>query len=410
MCERNVDMDDVLFCMVGRDETAPKRISSLVATNYGASVQLHAKLRPIEHIGNQKFQLRYGGDRGQNAMHTFHIPKISSIDMWRLKLRAHHSTSESPTTRIFVFPESSPCISTFASDGGCIDSVLLWNCLKSVHVSFRRPDPLENVKVSLHLSFKTQATLTLSRGSIPALQEGTWVIFVTCGLVKCPATTLEVEMFQESDARLKLAYGGCIVFLGTLSALLLVNAIYAVAYACLYRCTPEDESRPSHEKGLWPVIVGRCTAEHWEMLCIKLEGVRQPLPFFPTLLTLMLGVFMATTAQFVITHYGLMIRTGNRDICFFNERCYYPGKFLDLPWNNIISNFAYVVAGFNIALQAFFAETRCHFFSRQSIRALFKDMDLKGKGRLNVADWRELFQKADLNGNETVSRTEWIDS
>ncbi|CAK8991154.1 SID1 transmembrane family member 1 [Durusdinium trenchii] len=398
---------------MGAEANPNVRIASLVATNYAATVHMNAKVRPMPKQHKYRFHLRYGGGRGREAVHTFQIPDISSIDLWRLKMTAQHSSSnpkDFPTSRVFIFPESSPCIASIINDGGCVDAVLLHTCLKSVHVSFRSPDPEENVKVALHLTFQTHAQLTLSRGSIPAIQAGNWVLFATCmNFDNCPATTLQVEAVRESNLWWKLAAGAGIVILGTLIALLSVNAIYVFAYSLLNWCH-EHHDRPSHEKNLWPVVIGMCGSEHWQMLLWKLQGVRQPLPFFPTLLTLMLGVFLATTAQFVMTHYGLMTRTGNRDICFYNEMCYYPGKYLDLPWNHIFSNFAYVVAAFNIVLQAFFAETRCYFFSRRSIQALFNDMDLKRKGFLTRDDWRELFLKADLRENNNISRQEWVDT
>ena len=76
--------------------------------------------------------------------------------------RHQNLTSEPPTSRIFIFPESSPCISAIAEEGGCVDPVLTETCLKSVPVSFRQPDPAENLKVAMHMSFKTKVTISLS--------------------------------------------------------------------------------------------------------------------------------------------------------------------------------------------------------------------------------------------------------
>lgn len=324
--------------------------------------------------------------------------------------RHQNLTSEPPTSRIFIFPESSPCISQIAEDGGCVDPVLTETCLKSVPVSFRQPDPTENLKVAMHMSFKTKMTISLSRGSIPYLRPGNWMVFVTCGDLnsRCPATELSVESYPEFNLRWKLLSGVAIVILGTMMVLFSVNAIYAMAYTILYRCSPEGtQQKGSHERSLWPVLIGLCSKDHALMLRMKAKKISRPVPFFPALLSLMLGVFLATTAQFVITHYGLMIRTGNRDICFYNESCYYPGKVWDLPWNHIASNLAYFVAALHIIFQAFFAETRCYFFSRKCIVALYKTMDFQQKGYLDRSDWRRLFRKADRNRSGKVSRSEW---
>ena len=216
---------------------------------------------------------------------------------------------------------------------------------------------------------------------------------------------LKVQSYPEMNLRWKLASGVAIIVLGTTLFLFSVNALYAMAYTILYRCS--KESTGAHERNLWPVLIGACSKDHWQMMRMKAKQIAKPVPFFPALLSLMLGVFLATTAQFVITHYGLMIRTGNRDICFYNESCYYPGRIWDLPWNHIISNFAYFVAAVHIMLQAFFAETRCYFFSRRCIVALFKAMDARQQGHLDREAWRKLFQKADRNHSGRISRNEW---
>ena len=106
--------------------------------------------------------INLGGQWGRTAFHIFTIPDNNAYDLWRLEMVAHHQTlEEPPTSRIFIFPESSPCIAEIVEAGGCVDPVLTETCLKSVPVSFRRPDPAENLKVALHMSFKTKTTITL---------------------------------------------------------------------------------------------------------------------------------------------------------------------------------------------------------------------------------------------------------
>lgn len=404
-------IDEILYCINGLNPAPTLHITSVVATSFPALVELKAQIKPSRDWGRRNFTLNYGGQYGRTAFHIFTIPDNPHYDIWRLHMVARHQnlTSEPPTSRIFIFPESSPCISEIAEDGGCVDPVLTETCLKSVPVSFRQPDPAENLKVAMHMSFKTKVTISLSRGSIPYLRPGNWMVFVTCGNLtsRCPATELSVESYPEFNLRWKLLSGVAIVILGTMLVLFSVNAIYAMAYTILYRCSPETQAKGTHERSLWPVLIGLCSKDHLLMLRMKAKKITKPVPFFPALLSLMLGVFLATTAQFVITHYGLMIRTGNRDICFYNESCYYPGKVWDLPWNHMASNLAYFVAALHIMFQAFFAETRCYFFSRKCIVALYKTMDFQQKGHLDRTDWRRLFRKADRNRSGKVSRSEW---
>lgn len=249
-------------------------------------------------------------------------------------------------------------------------------------------------------------------GNFEILRERTFMFNLRTALVglifpseRWPFQELKVQSYPEMNLNWKLALGVAVIVLGTTLFLFSVNALYAMAYTILYRCSKETTG--AHERNLWPALIGVCSKDHWQMMRMKAKSIAKPVPFFPALLTLMLGVFLATTAQFVITHYGLMIRTGNRDICFYNESCYYPGRIWDLPWNHIASNFAYFVAAVHIMLQAFFAETRCYFFSRRCIVALFKAMDAQQQGHLDRESWRRLFRKADRNHSGRVSRNEW---
>lgn len=121
----------------------------------------------------------------------------------------------------------------------------------------------------------------------------------------------------------------------------------------------------------------------------------------------MLGVFLATTAQFVLGNYLIMVESGNRDVCFFNERCYYPGLNDALPLNNVISNLAYFVAGVHVMCQAFCAETRCRIVSRSGMLKLFQSMDPEQLGHVSRERWNAIFTEADENRTGRVSRSEW---
>ena len=131
----------MLYCVNGLDPPPVLHITSVVATSFPALVQLKAQIHPSRDWGRRNFTLKYGGQYGRTAFHIFTIPENPYYDLWRLTMVAHHPnlTSEPPTSRIFIFPESSPCISEIVEDGGCVDPVLTETCLKSVPVSFRQP-------------------------------------------------------------------------------------------------------------------------------------------------------------------------------------------------------------------------------------------------------------------------------
>ncbi|CAE7403131.1 SIDT2 [Symbiodinium natans] len=257
--------------------------------------------------------------------------------------------------------------------------------------------------------------MTISRGSLPALQEGRWLLFVVCNLrylrttsnPSCPEARLDVEFHAEHQQLQKLWTGAAIMVLGPALALFCVNAMYWLLGRLTYTFLNHVSSAPQTRHRLWPVFMPLPSCEHLDMVREKLQLIYQPIPFFPALLALMIGVFLATAAQFVITHYGLMTRTGNRDICFYNEKCYHPGLAWDIPWNHILSNLAYFVAGVHTMLQTFFAESRCRLFMRRTMEALFRSVHLDPYGGITRPEWAKIFDDADVNKDGVVSRQEW---
>lgn len=193
-------------------------------------------------------------------------------------------------------------------------------CIGSVPVSFL-PDMLNSARVAMHMSFTTRGAMTLSKGSIPRLQPGRWILFMICGelMDPCPDTTVDIESLGETKLWLRLTNGFFAIVLGTLFVLFAVNLLYSLAYCILYQCSPDSDPRASKQR-LWPVMCGQCDRGQLTGLCDLAKEIAWPFPFFTTFLSLMLGVFMATILQFVLGNYLIMLESGNRDVCFFNER------------------------------------------------------------------------------------------
>ena len=245
-------------------------------------------------------------------------------------------------------------------------------------------------------------------GSFPSLRSGQWVLFVLCNLKKpheiCPEGRIDVKLSPGYNQRAKLWVGAAIMVFGPALVLFAVNAMYFLAYKLLYTIFTENGQT---QRRLWPIFMSLPGRKHVAMLREKVNLIFRPIPFFPGLLALMIGVFLATAAQFVITHYGLMVRTGSRDICFYNEKCFSPGVVWDLPWNNFLSNLAYFVAGAHTAMQTFWAEVRCRNFLRRTMSEMFKHVNPNPEGGLTKQQWIAAFDHVDLNGSGTVSRQEW---
>jgi len=65
---------------------------------------------------------------------------------------------------------------------------------------------------------------------------------------------------------------------------------------------------------------------------------------FPWFVALVVLVLSLGALQFVASTWQLMGIAGDRDKCFYNEQCYHPHNW-DLPFNNVVSNVIYVIAG-----------------------------------------------------------------
>eukprot|EP00004_Rigifila_ramosa_P023991 TRINITY_DN683_c0_g2_i1.p1 TRINITY_DN683_c0_g2~~TRINITY_DN683_c0_g2_i1.p1 ORF type:complete len:1150 (+),score=303.38 TRINITY_DN683_c0_g2_i1:466-3450(+) len=79
---------------------------------------------------------------------------------------------------------------------------------------------------------------------------------------------------------------------------------------------------------------------------------------FSYLAAVVIFIFGVSGFQVVIADWKRMIATGNRDICFYNEECYMPTELLDMPINNIVSNFGYVIPGLLLLIHLLLWEAR----------------------------------------------------
>jgi len=397
-----------LYCFRGAGASS-SRLYMSVQSDENAQVVAYIRAKPGNDENHKSISMDVGGSGGRNAFHLFTIPKDDELDLWRLSMTVREEFRK-PTSvyHAYILHVTSPCVSKVVDAGGCFDPVRVWSCTQSVPVSFRRPTAFGNLRISMSLSFSESARMTISRGSLPRLRSGRWVLFVVCNIDNlhqpCPEATIDVKFSAGYNQRKKLWIGAAIMIFGPAAILFVVNAMYWLAYLFLYKMS--SPSLQTQDR-LWPVFMSLPGRMHLDMLREKVRLISRPIPFFPALLALMIGVFLATAAQFVITHYGLMVRTGSRDICFYNEKCFSPGVVWDIPWNNFLSNLAYFVAGAHTMLQAFFAEVRCRSFLRRTMSALYKHLNLQTEIGLTKAQWVRLFDTVDLNKSGSVSRQEW---
>mmetsp|Transcript_35784 Transcript_35784/g.82600 ORF Transcript_35784/g.82600 Transcript_35784/m.82600 type:complete len:909 (+) Transcript_35784:88-2814(+) len=407
--DSSLHMATRLFCIKG---SGPKKttFSMVVQGSVDAQVGIRTAAKPSLVSGN-RHALSVGGSGGRSAFQLLNIREDTAMDLWRLSFSVperFQAQSVSRSYHAYVMHETSTCISLELASGGCFDANRVLSCVESVPVSFKRLDPFRAPQIAMSLSFRRSATMTLSKASLPALRPGRWLVLVLCNpdelQATCPYAEIDMEFFSEDKEEQRLLRGAVIMVFGPVLILFGANGMYWLAYQLLHRLSMTS---PRTTVRLWPVFMSCPGRDHILMLREKLQLMQKPLPFFPTLLCLLLGVFLATAAQFVLSHYGLMVRTGNRDICFYNEKCYYPGIYSDLPWNHMLSNLAYFVAGLHTMFQAFLAESRCRKFSRANVEKMFGSPLPSEKGLLTVEHWNKIFEDVDCNNSGRISRQEW---
>jgi len=105
--------------------------------------------------------------------------------------------------------------------------------------------------------------------------------------------------------------------------------------------------------------------------------------------------------QFVLENYALMKTTGNRDHCYFNEKCFIPSYWttMDVPMNALLSNLPYMINGFIAICYTFWLEVTCRskahkYFNYSLAYAIGSALFLEGLFSLiyHICPTRSIFQ------------------
>eukprot|EP00931_Biecheleriopsis_adriatica_P035483 TRINITY_DN20421_c0_g1_i8.p1 TRINITY_DN20421_c0_g1~~TRINITY_DN20421_c0_g1_i8.p1 ORF type:complete len:825 (+),score=115.26 TRINITY_DN20421_c0_g1_i8:222-2477(+) len=297
-------------------------------------------------------------------------------DLERISLRASsHGEKPNSTTHAYIFPESFGAVQTAVDQGGCVNPLQALSALRGSASLFQYQDFSE---VALHVSFRQKAEVTLGSASLPKRKVGRWFVLVVCEHPdlshgdSCPDTDVTLSTFSESGAYAGLIKGSLVLMVLIVSFLVVVDSVYFLAHRWLISW---DKSRDVGRR-VWPAM----PSLHFEV-CRKtarlvLGRFLEPRTRFDSLLALMLGVFIATALQFALLRYWLMRISGNRDICFYNEKCYYPSSGVEMPVNNMISHIGYFLAGLHIFAQSLYAKAHCDGYIKNEASAAEQRINL----------------------------------
>jgi len=244
------------------------------------------------------------------------------------------------TVTAHVFPLAHRCIGK-VSEAGCVTASNLLDCLSSRALG--TPGAIDNGKPELMpahtLTISRKATLTLSRASYPSINNSTWFVVVTCtdGRESCNRTmTLKVK--QDDSTNWKLAVGA--LFMCLVPALFLLLMIWIRELLIEFSAWVENSRRASSRPGWCETFREIASNGQREVasLCTSTSTRRHG----KTLL-LLASAYFTTAIQFVITRWSVMVRTGHRDVCYFNEACFFPFAMWDFPFNKFLSHIPYFV-------------------------------------------------------------------
>ena len=206
---------------------------------------------------------------------------------------------------------------------------------------------------SIRLSFAKKGRITLSRVSIPPLTDSTSPWFIGIALNNA---TGAIDSDASKTGKLTLtrsfdySYSGPMLFICFLPFFGgLVAAFWALC------CFKEPYATPHPSSNTEPITV---TCEEvwkamWEIICKYWFGGG---PKTYSYITCIVGcVLMVGAFQFVFADWYLMIQEGDRDHCYYNDFCYRVSNH-DIPFNLMISNLAYILHAFILAVSVWYME------------------------------------------------------
>ncbi|KAL5250002.1 hypothetical protein ACHWQZ_G015921 [Mnemiopsis leidyi] len=191
------------------------------------------------------------------------------------------------------------------------------------------------------LSFSTFGAVTLSNVSFPSLQPGIWYI----ALVQIPQPG-EPQMADKNVSVEKMvvknySYTYRILFLVLIS-------IAGVIFPIISRVVFDYNNFKN---------MGKIRMRAW--LSVLMDWTWRGDKGYPYLMTLLMMVLTVGAFQVVNAKWSDMIKFGDRDICYYNERCYRPYVWYDISVNDCASNLPFAIHGVILLLYFSICEAYC---------------------------------------------------
>ena len=228
---------------------------------------------------------------------------------------------------------------------------------------------------SLRLSFAKKGRITLSKVSVPPLTNATSSWFIGIAIKNATGKTLLnatktvnltlTRSFDYSYSRLLwiLVLGISITF-GVLVSLWAWFSFRECI--CMCQCTASAETEPMINNNTIRLSWKEFFSAMWDVISRYSCG-RGPKTY--SYITFIVGsVLMVGAFQFVFANWYVMLHEGDRDNCYYNDFCYRV-RYLDIPYNLMLSNVAYVVHGLILVINVLCMESellaRCEKLANQ---------------------------------------------
>lgn len=252
---------------------------------------------------------------------------------------------------------------------------------------------------SIKLTFTEKGRITLSQYSSPKISAGRWYIGIRSKIINKESNLKNVNVtvkqgytYDMRGKTLPTVYMCIITILGGIVIGIFAHfflnpdfeAFDESSFPFLMEEAEERNRRPS--KGILeyvPEPIPRSTfpMKQWvKVICVGWFG--QGIKTYPYVTGVLAISFMVGSAQFVIARWSNMISEGNRDLCYYNEFCYRPIAFADMPSNFMLSNVPYVIHGVFLTLSFSFREA-----ITQEVRNSRRKYSLENARRLQITPY-----------------------
>ena len=219
-------------------------------------------------------------------------------------------------------------------------------------------DVKENINVvdykgeSLRLSFAKKGRITLSKFSLPPLTASTSSWFIGIAIKNASGDT-PIDARKRVTLTLKRSFHYtyytpiCILSFGCGVVGVVISVIAWVIFRVYCPCCCNQGKKTN-------LTCLEFRSAMWAVLCRHtLDGGPKTYSY----ITLIVGwALMVGSFQFVFADWYLMIQEGDRDHCYYNDFCYRV-RYADIPYNLILSNLAFVLHGFILAVNVLCMES-----------------------------------------------------